>query len=183
MTDQDVAQLNYEKIRRGRLAVIAVGLVLIAAAIAWHYGLLPGGRPILPENSITEIVPFRLQGIWWFYDDKEMVFADIPEKCDAISPPTSGHEAGDSKQTAHPELIGVLAQNIRDSDSGFRLIFSTKPFEGYQKKLLWLSGDPDGNYYALDNPAIEVWICPEMFKHYSKTPKTLYVQAEPIVKR
>jgi len=35
-------------------------------------------------------------------------------------------------------------------------------------------------YYALDDPPMEGWICPAMFKYFSKSPKNLYVKAEPI---
>jgi hypothetical protein len=66
-----------------------------------------------------------------------------------------------------------------DSKDGFRLTFSANPFPGFQKKLTWLRGDSGGNYYKLDEPPIEGWICAAMFRYYKSAPKALYVMAEP----
>ncbi|MCA9115184.1 MAG: hypothetical protein KDA79_08855 [Planctomycetaceae bacterium] len=41
-------------------------------------------------------------------------------------------------------------------------------------------GDSGGNYYALDDPPMEGWICPALFKYYEKAPANLFVRAEPI---
>ncbi len=73
-----------------------------------------------------------------------------------------------------------LVKDIPNADSGFRLLFGASPFPGHQKKLTWLRGDSSGNYYSMDDPPMEGWICPAMFKYYSKAPKFLYVKAEPI---
>jgi hypothetical protein len=45
-------------------------------------------------------------------------------------------------------------------------------------KLSWLRGDRSGNFYKLDDPPMEGWICPAMFKYYREAPKTLYVKAD-----
>jgi hypothetical protein len=78
-----------------------------------------------------------------------------------------------------PEMIDGLVKDIADSKEGFRLTFSANPFPGYQSKLTWLRGDSGGNYYKLDEPPIEGWICPAMFRYYRSAPKALYVKAEP----
>jgi hypothetical protein len=62
-------------------------------------------------------------------------------------------------------------------------LFSAKAFPGHQKELKWLRGDSGGNYYALNDPPMEGWICPAMFKYYSEAPQNLYVKAESINKR
>ncbi len=77
-------------------------------------------------------------------------------------------------------MIDVLVADIPNADQGFRLTFSAKKFPGFQKKLEWVRGDMDGNYYKIDDPPMEGWICPAMFKYYEKPPAELYVKAEPI---
>jgi hypothetical protein len=76
-------------------------------------------------------------------------------------------------------MIDGLVKEIADAKDGFRLTFSANPFPGYQSKLTWLRGDSGGNYYKLDQPAMEGWICPAMFRYYKTAPKNLYVKAEP----
>jgi hypothetical protein len=77
-----------------------------------------------------------------------------------------------------PEMIDVLVKDIPGADDGFRLLFSAQPFPGYQKKLTWRRGDTSGNYYRMEDPAIEGWLCPAMFRYYRTAPKELYVKAE-----
>ena len=79
-----------------------------------------------------------------------------------------------------PEMIDVLVSDIPNANDGFRMLFSANPFPGYQKKLTWLRGDSTGNYYELEEPPMEGWICPAMFKYYKTAPKELYVKAEAI---
>lgn len=76
-------------------------------------------------------------------------------------------------------MIDVLVKDLPRADEGFRLLFSAHPFPGYQKKLTWLRGDMGGNYYALEDPPMEGWICPALFKYYAKAPENLFVKAEP----
>jgi hypothetical protein len=78
-----------------------------------------------------------------------------------------------------PEMMDVLIADIPNAKDGFRLLFSANPFPDYQKKLTWLLGGMDGNYYMLDDPPMEGWICPAMFKYYDEPPRELYVKAEP----
>ena len=149
------------KIRLIRLVIISLVLILAAGAVAWQYELIPGMQPSPRENAIMVIAPYRHQGTWVFDDSsaglvKEPFVAGVPE------------------------MIDVLVQDIPDADKGFRLLFSAKPFPGHQKKLTWLRGDSGGNYYALDDPPMEGWICPAMFKYFSKAPEHLYIKAEQI---
>ena len=76
-------------------------------------------------------------------------------------------------------MIDALVKDIPDSKEGFRLLFSTNAFPGYQKKLTWVRGDSLGNYYRLNDPPVEGWICPGLFKYYKTPPKLIYVKAEP----
>lgn len=161
MTEKIATTPQPPKIRVVRLAMIATGLILAGGAAAWHYGLVPGSQPNARANAMMVIAPYRHQGTWVFDDAsaglvKEPFVAGVPE------------------------MIDVLVNEIPNADKGFRLLFSAQPFPGHQKKLTWLRGDSDGNFYSLDDPPMEGWICPAMFKYYSTAPKHLYVKAESI---
>ncbi len=147
-----------------RITNIVVGLLLIAGVIAWRFELLPGSRSKPPANSIMVIAPYRYQGTWVF-DDRTAGLVKEPFVAGV------------------PEMIDVLVKDIPNADSGFRLLFSSQPFPGHQKVLRWLRGDGGGNYYAFDDPPMEGWICPAMFKYYDKAPAQLYVKAEAIAAR
>ena len=144
-----------------RVLPIVIILAVGAVVIAWQYGLFPGSKPHPRENAIMTIAPYRHNGTWVF-DDSSVGLVREPFVAGV------------------PEMIDVLAKDIPNADEGFRLLFSAKAFPGHQKKLVWLRGDSGGNYYALDDPPMEGWICPAMFKYYSKPPQELYVKAEAI---
>ena len=142
-----------------RVGVLAAVLCAIAGVVAWHYGLF---GPILNRargNSIMVIAPYRYTGAWVFDD------------------PSSGLVREPFVGTAN-EMIDALVADIPDADTGFRLYFSVVPFPGHQKKLTWLRGGDQGNWYKLDDPPLEGWLCPALFKYYRKAPKELYVRAE-----
>jgi hypothetical protein len=142
--------------------LIAIGAVFVLGASAvWYSGAVPlrAFRP--PQNAILVIAPYRYNGTWVFDDER---FGLIRE------PFVAGV----------PEMIDVLVADIPDAEEGFRLTFSSRQFPGYQKKLDWVRGDMDGNYYKIDDPPMEGWICPAMFKYYDKPPAELYVKAEPL---
>ena len=76
-------------------------------------------------------------------------------------------------------MIDHLVAGIPDADRGFRLLFSARPFPGYEEKLVWVRGESGGNYYRIEDPPMEGWLCPAMFKYFRKAPKEIYVKAEP----
>ncbi|TWU22617.1 DUF6717 family protein [Bythopirellula polymerisocia] len=143
-----------------RVVVTLSLLVAIGACIGWYFDLLglSHGRP--PANAIVVIAPYDYNGTWVFDDPRYGLVRE---------PFVVGI----------PEMMDVLVTDILDAKDGFRLLFSANSFPGYQKKLTWLRGDMDGNYYALDDPPMEGWICPAMFKYYEKPPREIYVKAEP----
>lgn len=147
-----------------RWAQIAIGLLLVSGAVTWHYGLLPGVHAKPPANAIMVIAPYRYQGTWVF-DDRTVGLVKEP------------FVAG------IPEMIDILVKEIPHADNGFRLLFSAHPFPGHQKTLKWLRTDGTGNYYGFDDPPMEGWICPAMFRYYDKAPANLYVRAEAIAER
>ncbi len=145
-------------IRRVAVAVLAV--FAVAAVVAWHYDVFTLLMPQLPNNAIMIIAPYRYHGTWVFDDasaglKREPFVAGVPE------------------------MINVLVAKIPHADKGFRLTFSAKEFPGYQKKLRWVRGDSTGNWYRLDDPPMEGWLCPALFRYYRKAPKELYVKADP----
>lgn len=142
-----------------RIGLVAAIAVFLALGVAWANGLFNFRTRSAPANAILVIAPYRHANTW--------VFDDAAAKL-VREPFVAGV----------PEMIDVLVKEIPNADKGFRLLFSAQPFPGFQKKLTWLRGDMGGNYYKLDDPAMEGWICPAMFRYYEKPPKELYVKAE-----
>jgi hypothetical protein len=142
-----------------RFLILALLLILIASGIAWQFGLLPGSQPQVRANAIMIIAPYQFNGTWVF-DDSSVGLVREPFVAGV------------------PEMLDVLVKDIPNAGKGFRLLFSAHAFPGHQKKLTWLRGDGIGNVYSLDDPPLEGWICPAMFRYYTKPPHELYVRAE-----
>ena len=79
-----------------------------------------------------------------------------------------------------PAMINAIVKDVPNAQAGFRLTGSENPFPGSQHKLTWVRAESGGNYYRLDDPALEGWLCPAMFRYFDHTPKALYVKAEPL---
>ena len=136
--------------------MIGLVCIVIAGTSMWGYQRWAAGPA---GNAILVIAPYWYNGTWVFDDEaaglkREPFVAGVPE------------------------MIDVLVKDIPDAKDGFRLLFSANAFPGYQKKLNWLRGDLGGNFYRLDDPPMEGWICPAMFRYYQSAPKALYVKAE-----
>lgn len=139
---------------------IAVALVLIVGVIvAWQGGVLAMLFPRVPGNAILVIAPYRYNGAWVFDDP----VANLTRE-----PFVAGM----------PEMIDYLVTDIPNAEEGFLLTFSGNPFPGYQKKLAWLRGDRQGNWYRCEDPPMEGWLCPGLFKYFRDAPKEIYVKAE-----
>jgi hypothetical protein len=110
-------------------------------------------------NSIMVIKPYKHIGTWVF-DDVENGLDKEPFVCGI------------------PAMIDHMTQNIANAESGFRLLFSPKPFPQYQMKLEWVRPDGDGNWYFSSDLKMEGWLCGAMFKYFSEAPKELYAKAE-----
>ena len=136
--------------------VILVLLVGVVSSLAiWK----TSGLASPSSNAIMIIAPYRYNGTWVF-DDAAVGLTREPFVAGV------------------PEMIDALVKDLPDSSNGFRLLFSANPFPNYQKKLTWVRGDSLGNYYRLDDPPMEGWICPAMFRYYKAPPKALYIKAE-----
>lgn len=112
-------------------------------------------------NQINVIAPYWHHGTWVF-DDERTGLVQEPFVCGV------------------PEMIDDLVRDIPDARSGFRLLFSAAPFPGYQRKLTWLREEAGGNWYKADDPPMEGWLCPALFRYFDQAPPELYVKAEPL---
>lgn len=143
-----------------RILLIAAVLIAVAGIVAWQKGIFQPFGVYRPANSLMVIVPYQYGGTWVFDDQatglkREPFVAGVPE------------------------MINHLVRDIPDATNGFRMLFSTQPFPGHQKRLTWIRPEGGGNYYRLDDPPMEGWLCPALFRYYREAPKELYVKAEP----
>ena len=113
------------------------------------------------SNQIQIISPYWLHGTWVF-DDPVVGLAQEPF--------VSGV----------PEMIDDLVADIPAARQGFRLLFSARPFPGFQRKLTWVREEMEGNWYKADEPPMEGWLCPALFRYFESAPAELYVKAERI---
>ena len=155
-----MTETHSKSFRIVRVTVAVVGAALIGAGIGWYYGVFGTFSSRPPANSIIVIAPYRHSGTWVFDD----------AQAGLVREPFVG---------GVPEMIDLLVADIPDADAGFRMLFSANPFPGYQKKLTWVRGEMGGNYYRTDDPPMEGWLCPALFKYYAEAPSELYVKAEP----
>lgn len=77
-----------------------------------------------------------------------------------------------------PTMIDHLVRDIAGATNGFRMLFSTQEFPGYQQRLTWVRPQGGGNVYRVEDPPMEGWLCPALFRYYREAPKELYVKAE-----
>jgi len=112
-------------------------------------------------NQILVIKPYWYLGTWAFDDPS----TDLVQE-----PFVSGV----------PEMINDLVKDIPNARQGFRLQFSADPFPGFQRKLEWDRKEFEGNWYRMEEPPMEGWLCPAMFRYFKVAPAELYVKAEEI---
>ena len=112
-------------------------------------------------NQILAIKPYWYLGTWVFDDATTDLVAE---------PFVSGI----------PEMIDNLVKDIPSARQGFRLLFSADPFPGFQRKLKWERQEFGGNWYRLEEPPMEGWLCPAMFRYFEEAPADMYVKAEEI---
>ena len=125
------------------------------------------------NNSMMIINPYKEQGTWMFDDDatglvKEPFVAGIPEI-----------------------IEGLLKEiNIENGEEGFKLIFSSNPFPGFQLMLVkdeYNHSFTDGTWYKCEEtlaPSISDmrgWLCPALFKYFKTAPDEIYIKAENLI--
>jgi pimeloyl-ACP methyl ester carboxylesterase len=110
-------------------------------------------------NIVIVIKPYWYQGTWVFDDEsvglkREPFVAGIPE------------------------MIDNLVKDITNARSGFRLLFSSAPFPGYQIELTRVKEEYGGYWYRMKDQLTEGWLCPALFRYFETAPETIYVKAE-----
>lgn len=111
-------------------------------------------------NALSVIAPYKYEGMWVFDDPRVGLVRE---------PFVSGID----------KMIDLLVKDIPNAQKGFRLIFSERPFPGYEVKLDWCREEFGGNWYWSDKYQMEGWLCPALFKYFETAPKELYGKAEP----
>jgi hypothetical protein len=111
-------------------------------------------------NSIMVISPYRHHGTWVF---------DDPSVGLVREPFVSGI----------PEMIDMLVREIPDAEQGFRLLFSSTQFPGYQVEIEHVREEYGGAWYRWPEQNREGWLCPALFKYFDRAPRKLYCRAEP----
>ena len=110
-------------------------------------------------NAIHVIQPYRHASTWVFDDPRVGLHQE---------PFMSGI----------PAMIDTLVANVPDAAKGFRLLFSSEPFPGYQVELVCVRPEYGGTWYRWEGHNAEGWLCPALFKYFSIAPLRLYAKAE-----
>lgn len=111
------------------------------------------------NNFMRVIAPYRYEGTWVF---------DDPEKGLVKEPFVFGAD----------EMVEWIAGQTEGSEKGLLILFSDRPFPGFQKKLTWIREEADGNWYKIDDPEMEGWLCPALLQYFDIPPAEIYVKAE-----
>lgn len=132
-----------------------ISILALLAAI-----LLAGFASAQTGNSLRIISPYYSDGTWVF-DDPSV---------DLVKEPFV---------LGIPEMIDTLVRDLPNPKNGFRLLFSDKPFPGYQTKVVWVRKDDGagGNWYRFENTDMEGWLCPSLFKYFEEAPKEIFIKA------
>ena len=111
------------------------------------------------SNFLRVICPYKF-GSAWVFDDPDVELVREPFVFGADT------------------MLDWLTESIPDAENGFMLYFAPGPFPGATLKLEWVRSEFDGNWYRLENPPMEGWLCPALFKYFEEPPKEIYVKAE-----
>ena len=108
-------------------------------------------------NALRVIHPYKYEGMWVFDDEKAGLVQE---------PFVSGADT----------IIDRMVADIPNADQGFALVFSDKPFPGYQGEFEWRREEYEGNWYYNAELDMEGWLCPALFKYFDAAPEKLYAQ-------
>lgn len=112
-------------------------------------------------NSIFIIQPYKQNGIWAF-DDPVVGLVREPF-------------VGNINL-----MIDRLTIYINNAKDGFNLLFSAEPFVGWEIELHLSCEEYFGNWYFCPKYNLEGWLCPALFKYFSKAPKKLFASTKGI---
>jgi hypothetical protein len=108
-------------------------------------------------NSIIAIHPYKAHGMWVF-DDPAVGLSQEPFVCGADA------------------IIDRMVEGIADAATGFALVFSARPFPGFQTEFEWRRAEMGGNWYYSRELEMEGWLCPALFKYFDSAPRRIYAQ-------
>lgn len=137
---------------RGRI-LAGIVIILTGGAVLTEYRLVSRG------NALLVIEPYRSGTIWRF--DEPLL-----------------HLKGEPFVQGIPEMIDKMVEGIAGSDKSVRLIFSQRPFPGWQHRLDLRREQDGGNWYYSERYQMEGWLCPALFKFFPRPPRSIYVKAE-----
>jgi hypothetical protein len=103
-------------------------------------------------NELIAIHPYRASGLWVF-DDLAVGLRQEPF--------VSGADA----------IIDRLVQDIPDAELGFTLVFSARPFPGFQAEFEWRREEFSGNWYYCHTLNKTGWLCPALLKYFDPAPR------------
>lgn len=111
-------------------------------------------------NALLVIHPYKLGNLWVF-DDPAVGLRQEPF--------VSGAD----------RIMDLLSAELPEAGSGFTLIFSAKPFPGYQAHFVRGRTEYEGTWYTWPEKNVEGWLCPALFKYFPEAPTEIYVQLHP----
>jgi len=101
-------------------------------------------------NAIHIITPYKYMDVWVFDDATRGLIRE--------------------------PFVDELTKNVKNADTGFILLFSSKSFPEHNAKLVWDGKDMNGNWYLCNG--MRGWLCPALLKFFKKAPKTIYVRIQ-----
>ena len=110
-------------------------------------------------NSILVIHPYKHEGLWVFDDDSAGLVRE---------PFVSGADT----------IIERMVAGLPRAELGFALVFSSRPFPGYELELEWRREEFEGNWYFSQALEMEGWLCPALFKYFDSAPERIYARFE-----
>jgi hypothetical protein len=129
-------------------------------------------------NPLIVIEPYWCDGTWVFDDASRGLEKECLEGC---------FEAQFREMKVLARLIGggvtklidYLVKDIPDARDGFTLLFSSRPFAGYQVELSRIAEEDGGCLYRGRNHNAEAWLSPALLGYFEAAPDSLYLKAEP----
>ena len=108
-------------------------------------------------NALNAIHPYKAEGLWVF---------DDPGVGLRREPFVSGADT----------IIDRMVADLPGAERGFTLVFSARPFPGYQAEFQWRRAEMSGNWYYSPTLDMEGWLCPALFKYFDAAPQRIYAQ-------
>lgn len=111
------------------------------------------------SNAMMVIFPYRIEKSWVFDDAAKGLVRE---------PFVFGID----------DMIDKAVVAIPGAENGFKLIFSAKPFPGFQVSLSWLREEYEGNWYRWEQFGLEGWLCPALLKYFDAPPAEIFLRID-----